>query len=132
MRPWHRVIKTLTDGNGVDVYFDPVASGEYLSAEVRSLAKRGRIYIYGLLGDPGVVNLSPLIIKHASLHGWVLDEIVSAGDAVWQQACSDILHRFMDGTFEQHLAMTFPLSQARLAHESMEKGEHIGKLVLVP
>ena len=45
MRPWHREIKHLTDGKGVDVYFDPVASGDYLSAEVRSLAQGGRIYI---------------------------------------------------------------------------------------
>ncbi len=132
MRPWYKDIKSLTGGRGVDVFFDPVASGEYLSAEVRCLANGGRIYIYGLLGDPGVVNLAPLIIKQASLYGWVLYEIIQAGDAVWQQACRDILERFIDGTFKQHLAMTFPLGQARLAHEAMEKGEHIGKLVLVP
>lgn len=132
MRPWHRDLKQLTDGKGVDVFFDPVASGEYLSAEVRSLAKRGRIYIYGLLGDPGPVNLSPLIIKHASLHGWVLDEIVQAGDDVWQQACRDILSRFIDGTFKQHIAKAYPLSEVQRAHEEMEQGKHIGKLVLVP
>lgn len=132
MRSWHREIKTLTDGKGVDVYFDPIASGEYLSAEVRSLAKGGRIYIYGLLGEPGVVNLAPLIIKQGSLQGWVLDEIIKAGETVWRKACREVLDRLMDATFEQHVAMTFPLSQARLAHETMEKGEHIGKLVLVP
>lgn len=132
MRPWHREMKTLTDGKGVDVYFDPVASGEYLSSEVRSLAKGGRIYIYGLLGEPGVVNLSPLIIKNAALHGWVLDEIIRAGDDVWQQACRDILDRFIDGTFEQHLARAYLLSEVRRAHEEMSQGRHIGKLVLVP
>lgn len=132
MRHWHRDIKQLTEGKGVDVFFDPVASGEYLSAEVRALAKGGRIYIYGLLGDPGVTNLSPLIIKQASLHGWVLDQIVQAGDPVWQQACRDILDRFIDGTFEQHVAKAYPLSEVRQAHEAMEQGQHIGKLVLVP
>jgi NADPH:quinone reductase-like Zn-dependent oxidoreductase len=132
MRPWHREIKQLTDGKGLDVYFDPVASGEYLSAEVRSLAKGGRIYIYGLLGDPGPVDLSPMIIKHASLYGWVLDEIVQAGEDAWRTACRAIMDRFIDDTFVQHVAETFPLTEARHAHEAMQKGEHIGKLVLVP
>lgn len=132
MRPWHREIKQLTDGKGIDVYFDPVASGDYLSTEVRSLAKGGRIYIYGLLGDPGVVDLSPMIIRNASLHGWVLDEIIKAGDDVWRQACNDILQRFIDGTFVQHVAEVYPLSEVQRAHEAMEQGKHIGKLVLVP
>lgn len=132
MRPWHHEIKQLTDGKGVDVYFDPVAAGEYLSAEVRSLAKGGRIYIYGLLGEPGPVDLSPLIIKNASVHGWVLDEVSKAGDDIWQQACSEILKRFIDGTFKQHIAKTYPLAEVQRAHEEMAQGKHIGKLVLVP
>jgi NADPH:quinone reductase-like Zn-dependent oxidoreductase len=132
MRPWHRDIKQLTDGKGIDVYFDPVASGEYLSAEVRSLAMGGRIYIYGLLGDPGVVDLSPMIIRKGSLHGWVVDEIVQAADDTWQLACRDILHRFVDGTFKQHLCEVYPLAEVQRAHEAMEQGNHIGKLVLVP
>lgn len=132
MRPWHREMKTLTDGKGVDVYFDPVASGEYLSAEVRSLAKGGRIYIYGLLGEPGVVDLSPMIMRNASLHGWVIDEIIQAGDDVWQQACRAILDHFIDGTFEQHIARAYPLKDVQRAHEEMEQGRHIGKLVLLP
>lgn len=132
MRPWHRDLKQLTDGQGVDVFFDPVASGEYLSTEVRSLAKGGRVYVYGLLGDPGPVNLSPLIIKKACVHGWVIDEIIQAGDDVWQHACNEILKRFIDGTFEQHIAKTYPLAEVQRAHEEMAQGRHIGKLVLVP
>ncbi|MEM6504292.1 MAG: zinc-binding dehydrogenase, partial [Planctomycetota bacterium] len=125
-------IKSLTGGKGIDVYFDPVASGEYLTAEVRSLARGGRIYIYGLLGDPGPVDLSPMIIRNASLHGWVLDEIIRAGDTVWRQACHDILKHVMDGAFVQHIGGVYPLSEAQRAHEEMERGRHIGKLVLVP
>lgn len=132
MRPWHRAIKQVTDGRGVDLYFDPVAAGEYLSAEARSIARGGRIYIYGLLGAPGPVDLSPMIIRNASLHGWVLDQIVSAGEQHWRPACDAILERFTDGTFSQHIAKTYPLKEVRHAHREMEKGEHIGKLVLVP
>lgn len=132
MRPWHRDIKSITQGKGVDVYFDPVAAGDYLATEVRSIAQGGRIYIYGLLGEPGPVDLSPLIIRNASLHGWVLDQVIQAGDQVWRQTCSDILHRFIDGTFKQHIAQTYALQDVRQAHIDMAKGQHIGKLVLVP
>lgn len=132
MRPWHREIKNLTDGRGVDVYFDAVAAGEYLSAEARSLAKGGRIYIYGLLGQPGPVDLSPMIIRNASLHGWVLDEISSAGDAVWHEACSAILSKFADGTFRQHLGGRYAFDDVQRAHAEMQQGDHVGKLVLVP
>jgi len=132
MRPWHREIKSLTDGHGVDVYFDPVAAGPYLSSEVRSLAQGGRIYIYGLLGRPGEVDLSPMIIRKASLHGWVLDEIVGAGDGVWRSACAAILDRFAAGTFKQHLAAAYAMASVQQAHEAMRRGEHVGKFVLIP
>lgn len=132
MRPWHREIKAITDGHGVDVYFDPVAAGDYLSTEVRSIAKGGRIYIYGLLGRPGPINLSPMILRGASLHGWLLDEIVSAGEDAWRPACDAIFERFASGIFEQHIADTFALSEVRDAHQQMQQGRHIGKLVLIP
>ena len=132
MRPWHRDIKTLTDGQGVDVFFDPVAAGEYLSTEVRALAKGGRIYLYGLLGEPGPVDLSPMILRGASMHGWVLDQVIKAGNRVWRQACADIFNHFVDGTFKQHLAQVYAMKDVRQAHAEMEKGNHIGKLVLVP
>lgn len=132
MRPWHREVRQLTHGHGIDVFFDAVAAGEYLSAEVRCLAQGGRIYIYGLLGQPGPVDLSPMIIRGGSLFGWVLYDIISAGESVWRRACDDILKRFAYGTFRQHIAKAYAFDDVRQAHIEMQQGEHIGKLVLVP
>ncbi|MEM1354480.1 MAG: zinc-binding dehydrogenase [Planctomycetota bacterium] len=131
-RPWHREIKKLTDGHGVDVFFDPVASGHYLSTEVRCLAPQGRIYIYGLLGDPGPVDLSPLIIRQGSLHGWVLYEIVQAGIEAWGPACHAILSGFEKGDFRQAIAGRYALRDAATAHAAMECAKHVGKWVLIP
>lgn len=132
MRPWHRTVRNLTDGKGVDVFFDPVGNGEYLSAEVRCLAQGGRVYIYGLLGEAGPVDLSPLIIRQAGIDGWVLYEIVQAGEDVWRPACQAIFDGFMSGAFTLHVAQTFKLSDVRQAHEQMERGRHIGKMILLP
>ena len=132
MRKWHHDIKRLTDGHGVDTYFDPVGAGPYFSTEIRSLAVGGRIFVYGLLGEPGVIDLSPMIIRQASVHPWMLYESVAAGEEVWRGQCQAIFEAFESGVFQQRLGGIYPLAEARRAHEEMQRGEHIGKLVLVP
>lgn len=132
MSAWHRELKKITAGRGVDVFFDPVASGDYLDAEIRSLGQRGTIWVYGLLGEPGVVDVTPLIRKYASIRGWVLGEVVEAGDMVLQQGYREILDAFEGGKFQQQIAKTYPLAEVQRAHAEMEQGKHIGKLVLVP
>lgn len=130
--PWHRDLKALTDGKGVNVFFDPVAAGPYLSTEVRALAKHGRIYIYGLLGELGEVNLQPLIIRRGGIMTFVIDEIVSAGDDAWRPACAAIFDGFAQGAYRQHIDRTFPLSEVQAAHAYMQDARHLGKLVLIP
>lgn len=132
MRPWHTEIKRITDGHGVDVFFDPVAAGDHLTTEVRCLATGGTIYIYGLLGEPGVVDMSYTLIKRATLRGWMLYELAGAGGPVWRPITDAIFDAFEKGIFRQHLGATYPLSEVQRAHEQMQLGEHIGKLVLVP
>ncbi|MEM1208717.1 MAG: zinc-binding dehydrogenase [Planctomycetota bacterium] len=130
--PFHRDLFRVTDGRGVDVFFDPVASGGYLNNEIKALAQHGSIYVYGLLGTPGPVDVTPLIRKHAAVRGWVMGEVIEAGEEAWRSVCQAVLDRFADGTFTQHLAATYPLADVARAHEEMERGSHIGKLVLVP
>lgn len=132
MKPWHRELKELTGGRGVDVFFDPVAAGEYLSLEIRGLAQHGCVWIYGLLGEPDKVDVTPLIRKYGAIRGWMLGELIEAGETVWREACQQVLKGFAAGTFRQHIGGRFKLDEVRHAHEQMEKGEHIGKFVLVP
>jgi NADPH:quinone reductase len=130
--PWHREFKALTDGHGVDVFFDPVAAGDYLSTEIRCLAQDGVIWVYGLLGKAGVVDVTPLIRKHAAIRGWVLNELVGEGGNAMDRGCRWILDRFADGRFGQHIDRAYRLDEVRDAHSFMQRGEHVGKLVLVP
>ncbi len=132
MRPWHRDLKGLTNGRGVDVFFDPVASGDYLNTEIRSLANDGCIWVYGLLGTTGAVDVTPLIRKRAAIRGWGLTELVAAGESAWREGCEAVLSGFASGVYLQHIARVFGLSEVREAHTYMERGEHLGKLVLVP
>ncbi|NEQ43044.1 MAG: zinc-binding dehydrogenase [Leptolyngbya sp. SIOISBB] len=127
---WWREAKKLTEGKGFNIIFDPVAAGEFLNQEIRLLAPQGTLWIYGLLGQPDTVNVTPLIRKMASLRGWLLNEIVASGSE--QGAYRHILDRVADGTYALPVAQTFSLRDVQQAHTAMETGNHIGKLILVP
>jgi NADPH:quinone reductase-like Zn-dependent oxidoreductase len=127
---WWRQAKQLTAGKGFDVIFDPVAAGAFLNQEIRLLAPGGTLWIYGLLGKPDVVDVTPLIRKLASLRGWLVNELVDGGQAT--SAYQHVLDRVADGTYQLPVAGTFSLGDVQTAHRTMEKGEHIGKLILVP
>lgn len=127
---WPRRAKAIAQGRGYDVIFDPVAAGDFLNQEIRLLAPHGALWVYGLLGEPGVVDVTPLIRKMASLRGWLLGELVSSG--LEQAAHTHVLERVADGTYQLPIAGTFPLREVQAAHRAMERGEHIGKLILIP
>ncbi|MEX0777643.1 MAG: zinc-dependent alcohol dehydrogenase family protein [Phycisphaeraceae bacterium] len=133
--PWHKDLKDITEGRGlrgVDVFFDPVAAGAYLETEIRSMAQHGTIYVYGLLGEPGKVDVTPLIRKHGAIAGWAMAELVAAGREAFEPGCRHILEGFAKGTYRQHVDRVFKLADVREAQAYMEEGKHIGKLVLVP
>ncbi|WP_432797372.1 alcohol dehydrogenase catalytic domain-containing protein [Poriferisphaera sp. WC338] len=132
MLPWHKEMRTLTEGKGVNIFFDPVASGSYLNTEIKCLAQFGVVYVYGLLGAPDTVDVTPLIRKFASITGWVLGELMFAGEDVWMPGCKHILEGFADGSYKQHVDKAYALSDVQQAHTEMQRGTHIGKLVLIP
>lgn len=132
MAPWHKSMKTAAGDRGVDLFFDPVASGAYLETEIRCLAQRGVIYVYGLLGKPDKVDVTPLIRKYGAIRGWVLNELMEAGTQVIDQGCRHILDGFADGAYRQTIERCFKLDDVRQAHDCMQTNRHVGKLVLIP
>jgi NADPH:quinone reductase-like Zn-dependent oxidoreductase len=132
MRHWHKDIRILTKKHGVDVFFDPVAAGAYLDMEINSIAQHGTVWVYGLLGTAGKVDVTPLIRKFASVRGWYLKEITDAGATVLQQGYDYIFDGFKKGIFQQHVAQVFPLDKVQDAHRELALGRHIGKMILVP
>ena len=128
--PWWKQIKKITGGKGVDVIFDPVAAGDFLHHEIRLLAKGGTLWVYGLLGTLGTVDVSPLIRKDAAIRGWLLNALVDTPAEL--VAYQHILEKLAAGVYQLPIAKTFSLSRVREAHEAMESGSHIGKYVLTP
>lgn len=129
---WSKEIRKLTSGKGPNIIFDPIASGEFLNTEISLLANEGTIWIYGLLGTLGVVDVTPLIRKRAAIRGWVLNELGIAEPENIQSAYKHVLDSLACGIYQIPIATLFSLQNVRQAHEEMEKGKHIGKLILIP
>lgn len=129
---WGKQVKKVTNGKGPNIIFDPVAAGEFLNTEIQILAEKGTIWIYGLLEQPNVVDVTPLIRKHGAIRGWHINELGTAEPELIQSAYQDVLDLLATGKYKLPVASTFSLQDVRKAHEEMEKGQHIGKLILIP
>jgi NADPH:quinone reductase len=129
---WPKEVRKITNGKGPSIIFDPVAAGQFLNAEISLLANEGTIWIYGLLGKVDMVDVTPLIRKRAAIRGWVLNELSLAEPEDIQLAYKHVLDSIASGIYQLPIAKFFPLKEASQAHEEMEKGEHIGKFILIP
>jgi NADPH:quinone reductase len=125
--------KRITHDRGVDVVLDMVG-GSYLDKNVEALALEGRLSIVATQGGrTGQLDVHKLMTKRGRIMGSTLRSRTpeEKGEIarrllrdVWPMLPSkDLIRPIIDSTF--------PLTDARLAHERMESGKHIGKIVLV-
>jgi putative PIG3 family NAD(P)H quinone oxidoreductase len=122
-----------TDGRGADVVLDAIG-GDYLAGNVRALAPHGRIVLIGNQSrSPGELDIGRLMARWGSIHASTLrarppeekDRIIASVLAnAWPLVASGQVVPVVDERFA--------LADARLAHERLERGGHIGKLLLVP
>ena len=126
-------VKAATGGRGVDVVLDLVG-GPYLARNLEALAPEGRIAIVSTQGGrTAELDLGQLMHKRARVMGSTMRARTpeQKGEVakhllteVWPLLpAKDVIRPVIDSTF--------PLAEARRAHERMEGGEHIGKIVLV-
>lgn len=124
-------VKTATDGKGADVILDMVG-GDYVARNYDAAAMDGRIVQIATLGGATAeANYAKLMVKRLTHTGSTLrprSVEFKAGLAaeleakVWPLLTERKVAPVMD--------MIFPLKEAWRAHERMEEGEHIGKIVL--
>lgn len=125
------VIKTATDGKGVDVILDMVG-GSYTDRNLRSLAVDGRLaQIAFLQGAKVEMSLLPVMLKRLTITGSTLrNREVAFKSAVAAALHSHVWPLFERGEIRPVIDSTFPLDQAVEAHRRLETSAHIGKIVL--
>ena len=124
-------VKEFTRGDGANVILDMVG-GDYVGRNYQAAAVEGRVVqIATQAGAVASADFSRLMVKRlvhtgSTLRPRTID--VKAGIAAELEA--KVWPLLGDRRIAPVLDMIFPLAEAWRAHERMEEGEHIGKIVL--
>ena len=114
-------VKEVTQGRGVDLVVDCVGAQGFETA-YPSLARGGRYGVCGITtGHQANLHLGQLFSKQLRVFGVYMGSFDEMGRIV--KAASE-------GTIRSIIASSFPLEEARQAHEAMYRSEHFGKIVL--
>lgn len=126
-------IKRLTGGRGADVVVDLVG-GAYLDRNLDALATEGRLTIIATQGGrTGQLDIPKLMIKRGRVLGSTMRaRTPEMKGEIARRLLRDVWPRLpAKNPIRPVIDSTFPLAEARLAHERLEKGGHVGKVVLV-
>ncbi|QDC01491.1 NAD(P)H-quinone oxidoreductase [Mesorhizobium sp. 8] len=126
-----RAVKDATDGRGANVILDMVG-GDYVSRNYDAAAMEGRVVQIATMGGAMAnADISKLMVKRLVHTGSTLrprtvefkGAVAAALEAqIWPLLATRRVAPVMD--------MIFPLKEAWRAHERLEEGEHVGKIVL--
>jgi putative PIG3 family NAD(P)H quinone oxidoreductase len=125
------VVNDLTRGRGVDVILDMVG-GDYVARTLEALAVEGRVVqIAFLRGTRAEINLTPLMQKRLTFTGSTLrPRTVEQKGAIARALRQHVWPKLESGALRPVIHATFPLVDAAKAHAELERGEHVGKIVL--
>lgn len=124
-------VKEATDGKGVDLILDMVG-GDYINRNYQAAAVEGRILqIAFLRGRKAEVDFSLLMMKRLTHTGSTL----RARDIGFKARIAEELRQHVWPLLSERKVLPvmdsiFPMDQASAAHQRMEDGDHIGKIVL--
>ena len=124
--------RRATDGKGADVILDMVG-GDYLPRNVAAAAVEGRIALIATQGGAKAeLDLRPLLTKRLTITASSLrPQPIQNKGRLAQALRQNVWPLFASRGLKPVIHTRFPLSDAAGAHQLMESGAHIGKIVLV-
>jgi NADPH:quinone reductase len=129
---WQDAVMEATGERGVDVILDMVA-GDYTAKNLACMAEDGRYALISLQGGRNVaVDLEPVLRRRLTLTGSTLRPLPPLRKAqIVDEVRSSVLPLIASGQMRPNIYKSFALEDVVNAHGVMEKGEHLGKVVLL-
>jgi NADPH2:quinone reductase len=125
-------VRTLTDGVGLPAVFDGVGKDTF-DTSLASLRRRGMMVLFGASSgpvppvDPQRLNSGGSLFLTRPTLG---DYLATRDELLWR--AGDLFAAVVDGSLTVRIGATFPLEQARQAHEALEGRRTTGKVLLLP
>jgi len=124
-------IKTLTDGKGPDVIYDPVG-GALAEPAFRSIAWRGRYLVVGFaLGSIPSLPLNLTLLKGASIVGVFWGDFMRREPQAGAAMLGQLAQWYASGRVKPAIDSRLPMAHIREAYARMGSRQVQGKVVLV-
>jgi NADPH2:quinone reductase len=126
-------VREITGGRGVDIIIDPIA-GPSIPGNIALLAPCGTLVLYGALGGKTALDLQQTLrvgknspaVRHFTIHTW--DDRVEER----RTGMRALIKMLGSGQIHPRVHARLPLADAIRAHELLESGAVMGKLLLQP
>lgn len=123
-------IKELTDGQGVDVVYDPVG-GHYSEAALRSMAWEGRFLVVGFAaGEIPKIPLNLTLLKGCSIVGVFWGSFAMKTPKKNMVNTVELMQWYGEGKLKPHIHGIYPLADTSKALEEMMNRRVKGKVVI--
>jgi len=124
-------VRDFTGGSGADVILD-IMGGAYLQRNVAALAIGGRLVVIGLQGGATAeLDLGTMLRRRLTVHAASLRARPVAEKAVVVEGVRDVVWPLiLSGQVKPVIDTVVPLAEAARAHQLMEAGQHVGKILL--
>jgi len=125
-------VRRITDGKGVPVAYDAVGKDTF-EGTLKSLARRGLFVSFGNASGPP----PPIEARQLMLNGSLFFTRPTMGDyqattAELDASAKALFDMIGSGKIKIEIGQTFPLADARKAHEALESRQTIGASLLIP
>jgi NADPH2:quinone reductase len=125
-------VRRITDGKGVPVAYDSVGKDTF-EGTLKSLARRGLFVSFGNASGPP----PPIEARQLTLNGSLFFTRPTMGDyqattVELDASAKALFDMISSGKIKIEIGQTFPLADARKAHEALESRSTIGASLLIP
>ncbi len=129
---FEKEVLSLTKGKGVDVILD-IVGAPYFNKNLTLLKKDGRLVIIGYMGGQVVerFDLQQLMLKRATITGSTMrGRSAEEKHVIAKELVAKVWPLIESGECKPMIYQVFDFNDVKKAHEALDKGDHIGKVVL--